>query len=63
MSHQPVEQRGILRIAGGVVVEQVAAHRAAGRLVGFKADETHAAVGGRDLTLRERLADGAGSAR
>ena len=57
--HHLVEQRRVLRVAGGAVVEQVAAHRASGGLVGFKADEAHAAVGGRDLAFGQRPADGA----
>ncbi len=42
-----------------VVAEEIAAHSAAGFLIGFERDELHPAVGGGDAALRQRIAGGA----
>ena len=57
---QPVEQRRVLQPAAIVVLEQVAQHDAAGRLIGRDADELRPPVAGADCAFGQLAADEVG---
>lgn len=57
VGHQPVEQGGILEPAAVIGLEQVARDDAAGRFIGFGADELRAPVGGADRPFGEHPPD------
>ena len=57
---QPVEQRRVLEPAALVVLEQVAQHDAAGRLIGRDADELRPPVAGADRAFGQLAADEVG---
>ncbi|MDR6336360.1 hypothetical protein GGQ86_004859 [Xanthobacter flavus] len=60
LRHHAIDEGHILQPAAVVPLEQVAQHRAAGRLIGLDADEPDPLVGCPDRTLRQHATDGMG---
>ena len=60
LDHQPIEQRRVLQPTAIVMLEEVAHDHAAGRLIGFGADELRAPVRRPDRAFGELAADEVG---